>query len=347
MTDPYRTTILALLLSLLVSVPATAQQQRIENFSLGYKGVPLKYERVFQYEHPYPDAKGFLVQTAEASDPAIKAGLRIGNIITHVDSQPVQTREQIRSIIVDNFGETLTFRVQKKTPRYEHRLRQNPFYDRKTGNLYMVDRFELSYDTPGLQRNPVVSGPTNELYHKKHFDHSPDTETNTIYMNPPRAVEAGLSPCPVCFPSGKSGTLENLLQKQVVQSKNLVGSLTQGDRKIEDVPESLRSMVKNLEPHLLRTELEPTIELFQADQMYGFGLPSGEIILTYNLFQYAELTDLQAAFVAHPLAHADRQHDHKPVEQNRLRQLVERAVRRTTGFDFKFNQLKEWAPAIP
>ncbi len=51
--------------------------------------------------------------------------------------------------------------------------------------------------------------------------------------------------------------------------------------------------------------------------------------------------------MAHLLAHADLEHDHRPIQEKRFRSLVEEAISRTTGVSFEFNQLKEWSPRIP
>lgn len=339
--------LLASILLFSLALQPAWSQRRLERFKLGYDGVPLKYERVFDYEHPYPKVDGLLVKWAEQSDPAVKAGLRVGNIITTVNDTPVETRHEIREIAIDNLGEELEFTVYQKTPRYEHRLREDPFYEPGSSSSYEQSSFTVTYDTPGLERNPVIAGPTKALYHKQHYDHSPDTRGNIVYLNPTKATKDGLNPCPVCFPSGEGGSIQNLLQKEIMGASSFVKNLTKGAPRIEDVPDEIRSMVDELSRHMLSRNKQTTVALFQDNSMYGFGLPNGEIILTYNLFRYAETDREQAAFLAHLIAHADRGHDHQPVEENQIRSLVERAIERTTGVNFKFEQLKEWSPAIP
>lgn len=339
--------LLVAVLFLAISSPALSQEARIERFSLGYEGVPLKYQRVFDYDHPYPEINGLLVESTQQSDPAVKQGLRVGNIIQTVNDIPVRDRQDIRRIVIRNFGQPLTFKIHKKTPRYEYRLRDNPFYEPEGEYPYQIEKFTVTYDTPGLERNPVVAGPTRELYHKPEYDHSPDTTGHTVYLNPTKAREDNLRPCPVCFPSGDGSSLQNLLQQEFMGSSQFVQSLTKGASRIEDVPEAATTLIDRLSPRILRESLEPRIALFQDSKMYAFGLPGGELIFTYNLYRYAETPPERRIFLAHLLAHADQEHDHQPVQENQIRSLVERAIERTTGVSFKFEQLKEWSPAIP
>lgn len=317
-------------------------------FSLGYEGVPLKYERVLNYKHPYPPkAQGLLIESAKAGDPVVRSGLRVGNIIVSVEDTPVETVDDIREVVIHNFGRPLTFEIYKKTPRYEHRLRDDPFYEPERGTPYELVEVTATYDTPGLERNPVVAGKTRQLYHKRNLEHSPDTSTNTVYLNPNQAQQDGLSSCPVCFPSGQGGSLQNMLQEEFVGENEISSGLTQGADRVQNVPGEIQSIVDQLSRHLIRDDLDPTIALFQGDRMFGFGLPSGEIIFSYNIYRYAELQPQQELFLGHLLAHADREHDHKPVQENQIRSLIERAIQETTGVDFQFSQLKEWSPALP
>ncbi|MFB6226958.1 MAG: hypothetical protein ABEH89_01380 [bacterium] len=346
MNDSLLITVLAALLLSLSFSPANSQK-RIKKFSIGFDGVPLKYERVRRYDHPFPDVKGLVVQSAQESDPTVKAGLRVGNIISSINGRPVSTRYEIREIVVDNFGETLTFNIHKRTPRSRHRKQQDPYYEADKGEPYKRATLFASYDTPGLRKNPVVSGNTRELYHKKKYRHSPDTRTNKIYRNPTLAQKEGLQACPVCLPQGESQTLETLIEDRLTQKDQFIESLTKGAPEVESPPEGIRAKMNRLTPFLLTKDIDPKVTLYKADKMFSFGLSSGQILITQNLYKYAESNSERAVLLSQLLAHADREHDHKPAEENQIRSLLERAIQRTTGVDFKFQKLKEWSPALP
>lgn len=334
---------LAVCCLLFLVAPVRAQE---DQHTLNFFGIPLKYQQVFEYEKSYPDVKGFYVRSLNGPSPAVEAGLRVDQIITKVDGRSVSTLEEIRTIARENRGETITFHVQKLDPAYRKRKLDDPFYEPRHGDPYNEDSFEVFYPEPETVHRPVVTGVTGELYHKRHLNHSPDTATNKVYKNPKRAREEGLEPCPVCFPSDDEDDIQDMIQDKVLGGGQFMEALTAEDELKATPPEASRLMDR-LKEFRLRDTFSPSLRVYESGKMYAFGLPSGQLIFTENLFTFAEKEPERAVFLAHLLAHADRRHDYRPVQERRFRSMLERAISRTAGVDFEFQQIKEWSPAIP
>jgi hypothetical protein len=317
-----------------------------EEFQLNFNGLPLKYERIFNYEDRYPKGPGFYVGTVHDVGPAVQAGLRRGNIITKIQGQTIRSLDEIRNIVINNFDRQLTFTVYRMDPRYEKRIRENPYFRPDRNNVYNSDTFTVVFPKPQEENNPVVAGESREIYHKFHYNHSPDTMGNPVYQNPEYAKLAGLNPCPVCFPGG-TNSLENMVTKRFLGTQKFVQKITKGNPEVKPVPERAQKILQKLSEFRLRKSLKPQVSLYQSDKMYAFGLRSGEAILSNNLYVYASQEPKQAMLLGHLLAHSDREHEHSPVEERQLRSLIERAIQRTTGVGFTFEQLREWSPAIP
>lgn len=334
---------LVVLCALFVVGPVRADDEKL---TLNFFGMPLEYQRVLEYEKLYPDVSGFYVRSLHGPSPAVRAGLRVDQIITEVDGRSVSTLKEIREIARKTRGETITFRVRKLDPAYRKRKRDNPFYEPRHGDPYNADTFQVFYPLPETVTRPVVTGSTGKLYHKLNLNHSPDTGTNTVHQNPDRAGEAGLSPCPVCFPSGDEDEIQNMIQEKVLGGGQFLQSLTAADE-LRSTPSEAVELIDRLEKFRLRETFTPSVRVYESGKMYAFGLPSGQLVFTENLFTFAEKEPERAVLLAHLLAHADRRHDYSPVEERRFRSLIERAISRTAGVDFEFQQIKDWSPAIP
>jgi hypothetical protein len=337
-----------LLLALTFIVPRSAESADTD-VGLAFDGIPLKYQRLLDYQQEYPDVNGLFVRTIEGEDPAVEAGLRTYQVVTQINDTPVTRVDEVRNIIRNHLDDTVTIHIQKLDPVYVKRRRENPFYKARDRDRYREKVYKVVYPAPEEVNRPVVVGPTRELYHDLHYNHSPDTGTNPVYPNPEAARKQGTEPCPVCFPSGESGESDGfskIVQDEMFGESDFAQKLT-GDDKRVDPPDALETMLRELSTYRLRESLKIEPRLYASDNFYAFGLSQGEIVFSKNLYDYAETKNRRAAFLAHLIAHADREHDHRPVEEKRFRSLIEEAVSRTTGLSFEFNQLKEWSPSIP
>lgn len=312
-----------------------------------FSGYPLAYERVMNYDLPYPDVEALYVNRLWEGTPAVEAGLRRGSMIESIAGTPVRTLEDVRGVLGRHAGETVTFVVHTTSARYRKRARENPLLRPRSGDIYERRELRAFYRHPRPERLTVVAGPNRRLYHRVTLRHSPDTSRHTTYPNRQEAHAENLRACPICFPGREESILEKVVENELAASEQIITRLLEQHSTVAALPEELQSVFADLSPHRLHTSITPRLIVLETPQPYALSLPSGKIVLSQGFLNLAETRSELGYVVARLLAHVDLHHNPNPVQTSRVRRLVEEAIRRTTGVGFTFEQIKGWAPKLP
>ncbi|MFB6355286.1 MAG: PDZ domain-containing protein [bacterium] len=339
--------IVSLVLICLAGTFSPAQARDTQPAKLGFSGYPLMYVRTYKYDQPFPKVQGFYVKQVNEDAPSVKNGLRRGNIITKINGKPVRSMDNIEEIMSQRRYDTVSFELYAMSPRYEKKLRENPFYKPSGDEVYERSRIQFRLEDREPKKLTVLVHSGGELYHRPGYNHSPDPRNSNSFSSIEQAREEGYNPCPICFPGKESSLIKDIWKREMGESKKIVKNLTEKYQSTKDIPSRLKKVAIRLFRQRLREEPKPHITLLKTKNFYGLGLKDGSLILSNGLMSSYETERGLAGQVAHQLAHTDLRHDHKAVEVQQFRSLLEEAVKRTTGVSFTFQDLRDLSPNLP
>ncbi len=305
-----------------------------------FYGYPLKIFRVLEAQHPYPESTGLFVTEVDPESPAGLARLEPEQIIKKIDGVKINQMDQVFEIVNRNPGEKLKFEGYRLRPSYIKRRREDPFFDFRGSEPYRRFEYEISYPRKYVpEPQPVIVHPEGQLYHKTGFGHSPDTSTGKVIESSEKAREMGYRPCPFCFPgeADNDQQVTELLDDQIPISSGVAAELQDEFGVVEELDPELERLISEIFPQRLRSELDPQIVFLDTNIFYGFGLPTGEIVISRGLWEFLEFEKPRAFLLVTLLGHLDLQHwPGLPGEEylfSTIRRWLDRLTRQISGLD--------------
>ncbi len=311
----------------------------------GFYGYPIDYARVAQPDFPFPDVEGVIVTEVEGGRFVGLAGMRRGDIVREVQGEKIRELHDVREILNRSRGETVSFKVEQLSPRYEMRRREDPFY-RPRENPYRENSFTVevpTYTPP--EPEPVIEGESGRFYHCPDMEHSPDTTVQKMFEDRSDAEEAGLRPCPICYED--EGPVVDALVQTPIDVSGEEESLPGTAEGRSDLPEDLRKAMETIFPLRLRRHIEPSVQYLEEGKLIGYSTPGGDFKISRGLWELMESKEEQLFLIAYLQAHFDRRHEPDPDTRRYFYELLEEAIQRTTGTSFHFGQLREMSRYSP
>ncbi|MBQ7568214.1 M48 family metalloprotease, partial [bacterium] len=173
---------------------------------------------------------------------------------------------------------------------------------------------------------PVIASQYSYKYHRTDADHLSASSSKTEYPNPAAAKQAGLRPCPLCFPETEYQDVNNgSLSSAAVPDELPLSQHTEMAERLSAVAVQI-AYANKLSPQTYRVYL-------LADPDYkAFSYVGGPVLLSEGLLNVLDTPGEVAAAVAHEMAHLSLGHVTLKPQSQQKNEQNQQGNRRGGGF---------------